>query len=110
MVSRLRSRYATPAQRMPAGPFYQLLKPALQTAAPAMRMSSELRDTILNICDGRGRGTDLESFLAAFTVALVEASIDVGMPPGPERNDFLSLLVRVCAEHLYSKGKAPPSS
>ena len=42
-----------------------------------------------------------EDFLIAFKLAVVEAANDVGIPPGPERNDFLSRLVSVYIEEFY---------
>lgn len=42
-----------------------------------------------------------EDFLIAFKLALVDAANDVGMAPGPERNDFLSRLVSAYIEEFY---------
>ena len=54
------------------------------------------------ICSGPERMSfEPEDFLIAFKLALVEAANDVGMEPGPERNDFLSRLVTVYIEEFY---------
>jgi hypothetical protein len=42
-----------------------------------------------------------EDFLIAFKLALVDAANEVGIKPGPERNDFLSRLVTVYIEEFY---------
>jgi len=42
-----------------------------------------------------------EDFLIAFKLALTDAANDVGIPPGPERNDHLSRLVSACIEEFY---------
>ncbi len=50
-----------------------------------------------------------EDFLIAFKLALVDAANDAGIPPGPERNDFLARLVSVYIEEFYRfpQGGAP---
>jgi len=42
-----------------------------------------------------------EDFLIAFKLALVDAANEVGIKPGPERNDFLSRLVSVYIEEFF---------
>jgi hypothetical protein len=42
-----------------------------------------------------------EHFLIAFKLALVDAANEVGIPPGPDRNDFLARLVTVYIEEFY---------
>ena len=42
-----------------------------------------------------------EDCLIAFKLTLVDAANDAGIPPGPERNDFLARLVSVFIEEFY---------
>jgi hypothetical protein len=42
-----------------------------------------------------------EDLLVAFKLALVDAANDVGITPGPDRNDFLSRLVTAYIEEFY---------
>jgi hypothetical protein len=42
-----------------------------------------------------------EDFLIAFKLALVDAANELGIKPGPERDELLARLVTVCIEELY---------
>ncbi len=65
-------------------------------------MTSEQRTVIRGICSAPERHRfEPEDFLIAFKLALVDAANDVGIPPGPERNDFLARLVSVYIEEFY---------
>jgi hypothetical protein len=65
-------------------------------------VTSEQRDAIRRICAAPERQTfEPEDFLIAFKLALVEAANAVGIPPGPDRNDFLARLVSVYIEEFY---------
>jgi hypothetical protein len=62
----------------------------------------EQRMVLRQICSAPERMSfEPEDFLIAFKLAIVDAANDVGMPPGPERNDFLSRLVSVYIEEFY---------
>jgi hypothetical protein len=75
---------------------------ALSAGSPAGVVTSEQRKAIRAICSGPERhGFEPEDFLIAFKLAVVDAANDVGIPPGPERNDFLSRLVSVYIEEFY---------
>jgi hypothetical protein len=65
-------------------------------------VSAEQRAVLQQICSAPERSQfEPEDFLIAFKLALADAANDVGIPPGPERNDFLSRLVTVCIEEFY---------
>jgi hypothetical protein len=42
-----------------------------------------------------------EDFVIAFKLALTDAANDVGLRPGPERNDLLTRMVSVCIEEFF---------
>jgi len=79
--------------------------------ATAKTVSDEQRSVLREICSAPERKHfEPEDFLIAFKLALVDAANDVGIPPGPERNDFLSRLVSVYIEEFYrfpSSGDGP---
>jgi hypothetical protein len=65
-------------------------------------VTSAQRLVLRQICSAPERVTfEPEDFLIAFKLALVDAANDVGIPPGPDRSDFLSLLVSVYIEEFY---------
>jgi hypothetical protein len=75
--------------------------------ATSKTVSAEQRLVLRQICSAPERKTfEPEDFLIAFKLALAEAANDVGMPPGPDRNDYLSRLVSVCIEEFY---RSPPN-
>jgi hypothetical protein len=47
-----------------------------------------------------------EDYLIAFKLALVDAANQVGIPHGPDRNDFLARLVSVYIEEFYRRPSA----
>ena len=62
----------------------------------------EQRSVLRQICAAPERvAFEPEDFLIAFKLALVDAANQVGIKPGPERNDFLSRLVTVYIEEFY---------
>jgi hypothetical protein len=80
----------------------ELLKGALRDGATSKTVSDEQRLVLRQICSAPERRVfEPEDFLIAFKLALADAANDVGIPPGPERNDFLSRLVSVCIEEFY---------
>jgi len=84
-----------------------LLRTAIADGATSKTVSAEQRLVLRQICSGPERKSfEPEDFLIAFKLALADAANDVGIPPGPERNDFLSRLVSVCIEEFY---RYPPN-
>jgi hypothetical protein len=79
-----------------------LLRTAIADGATPKAVSAEQRLVLRQICSAPERKAfEPEDFLIAFKLALADAANDVGIPPGPERNDFLSRLVSVCIEEFY---------
>ena len=80
----------------------ELLKRAIRDGASSKTVSDEQRLVLRQICSGPERRVfEPEDFLIAFKLALTDAANDVGIPPGPERNDHLSRLVSACIEEFY---------
>lgn len=70
-------------------------------------MTSEQRAIINQICSAPEKVTFApEDFVIAFKLALTDAANNVGMRPGPERNDLLSRMVSVCIEEFF---RLPPT-
>jgi len=89
----------------------ELLKSAIKDGATSKTVSDEQRLVLRQICSApERRAFEPEDFLIAFKLALADAANDVGIPPGPERNDYLSRLVSACIEEFYrysSNGAGP---
>ncbi len=65
-------------------------------------VTSEQRAVIRGICSAPERQRfEPEDFLIAFKLALADAANAVGIPLGPDRNDFLARLVSVYIEEFY---------
>ncbi len=65
-------------------------------------MTSDQRAIINQICSAPEKLTFApEDFVIAFKLALTNAANDVGIRPGPDRNDLLSRLVSVCIEEFF---------
>ena len=65
-------------------------------------VTPEQRLALRQICSAPERMSFApEDFLIAFKLALVDAANEVGIKPGPQRNDLLSRLVTVCIEEFY---------
>jgi hypothetical protein len=65
-------------------------------------VTPELRAAIRGICSAPERHRfEPEDFLIAFKLALVDAANEVGIQPGPDRNDFLAKLVTVYIKEFY---------
>ena len=78
------------------------LKTALGNSASETTVTGEHRAVIRRICSAPERHRfEPEDFLIAFKLALTDAANAVGMPLGPERNDFLAKLVSVYIEEFY---------
>ena len=90
-----------PRWRLPAS-HQELLRLVLRGASDDLVVSSEQRAAIRQICSAPERHRfEPEDFLIAFKLAIVDAANDVGMPPGPDRNEFLARLVTVYIEEFY---------
>ena len=80
----------------------QLLRTALASGEAGRVVSSEQRAIIHQICSSPEKGTSApEDFVIAFKLALTDAANDVGIPPGPERTDFLARMVSACIEEFF---------
>ena len=80
----------------------ELLKRAMKDGGTSKVVSDEQRAVLRQICSGPERRVfEPEDFLIAFKLALSDAANDVGIPPGPERNDYLSRLVSAWIEEFY---------
>lgn len=93
----------SPPQRWKLPPSHQeSLTRALSNGATGKTVTPEQRMVLRQICSAPERMSfEPEDFLIAFKLALVEAANDAGMPPGPDRSDFLSRLVSVYIEEFY---------
>jgi hypothetical protein len=78
------------------------LRAALKAASAERTVTSEQRAIIHQICSAPEKGAFApEDFVIAFKLALNDAANEVGMPPGPERNEFLARVVSVCIEEYF---------
>ena len=79
----------------------ELLRAAL-TQGTGHTVSSEQRAIVHQICSAPEKGTFApEDFVIAFKLALADAANEVGIPLGPDRNDFLARMVSVCIEEFF---------
>jgi hypothetical protein len=70
-------------------------------------VTSEQRAIIHQICSAPEKLTFApEDFVIAFKLGLTNAANEVGLRPGPDRNDLLARLVTVCIEEFFR----PPSA
>ncbi len=85
----------------------ELLRNALRLSGNGRAVSSEQRAIINQICSCPEKFTFApEDFVIAFKLALTNAANEVGIRPGPERNDLLARLVSICIEEFFR----PPST
>jgi hypothetical protein len=69
---------------------------------PGLPVTSAQRAIIRQICSAPEKLTFApEDFVIAFKLALTDAANDVGIRPGPERNELLARLVSVCIEEFF---------
>jgi hypothetical protein len=74
----------------------------MRDGATDKSVTPEQRSVLRQICSAPERFTfEPEDLLIAFKLALVDVANDVGIKPGPDRNDFLSRLVTVYIEEFY---------
>jgi hypothetical protein len=80
----------------------ELLKVVMTDGANEGPVTLDQRLALRKICSAPERMTfEPEDFLIAFKLALVDAANEVGIKPGPDRNDLLSRLVTVYIEEFF---------
>jgi hypothetical protein len=80
----------------------ELLKVVMSDGVTDRTVTLEQRSVLRQICSAPERlSFEPEDFLIAFKLALVDAANEVGIKPGPDRNDFLSRLVTVYIEEFF---------
>ena len=80
----------------------ELLRSALRLSGTGGRVTSEQRAIIHQICSAPEKLKFApEDFVIAFKLALTNAANDVGIRPGPDRNDLLTNMVSVCIEEFF---------
>jgi len=80
----------------------ELLRSALRLSGTGGRVTSEQRAIIHQICSAPEKLKFApEDFVIAFKLALADAANDVGIPLGPDRNDFLAKIVSAYIEEFY---------
>ena len=85
----------------------ELLRSALRSNGSARVVTPEQRAIIQQICSAQEkRSFAPEDFVIAFKLALTNAANDVGIKPGPDRNDLLARLVSVCIEEFFRSPSA----
>jgi hypothetical protein len=79
-----------------------LLRTALRLNSTGRAVTSEQRAIIGQICSAPEKLTFApEDFVIAFKLALNDAANELGLRPGPDRNDLLARLVSVCIEEFF---------
>ncbi len=74
----------------------------MSDGATGKTVTPEQRMVLRQICSVAERMSfEPEDFLIAFKLALADAANDVGVPPGPERNDLLARLVSASIEEFF---------
>ena len=83
-------------------PHLELLRVVMRDGVSERSVTPEQRSALRHICSAPERMTfEPEDFLIAFKLALVDAANELGIKPGPERNDLLSRLVTVYIEEFF---------
>jgi hypothetical protein len=84
-------------------PFHRTLKAALQSTGVGIALAPELRRVVRQIIDSpEVAGASRDEIMSALRLALVEAAMELGFPPGAERNELLARMVAVCQDELYT--------
>ena len=85
-------------------PFHRSLKEALQRAGVGIVHAPELRRVVRQLLDSpETRGATRDDLLASLRLVLVEAAMELGFSPGPERTELLARRVAVCPEGIHRK-------
>ena len=83
-------------------PFHRNLKAALQSAGTGIALEPELRRLTRQILDSpEVIGVPRDRLMSSLRLALVEAAMELGFPPGVDRNELLARMVAVCQDELY---------
>ena len=84
-------------------PFHRTLKAALQSAGVGIALAPELRRVVRQLVESPEIiGVSRDEIMSSLRLALVEAAMELGFPPGPERNELLARMVAVCQDEIYS--------
>lgn len=84
-------------------PFHRTLKAALQSAGIGIALAPELRRVVRQLLDSPEiMGASRDDIMSSLRLALVEAAMELGFPPGAERNELLARMVAVCQNELAS--------
>jgi hypothetical protein len=84
-------------------PFHRTLKAALQSAGVGIALGPELKRLVRHILDSPDVvGVSRDDLMSSLRLALVEAAMELGFPPGAERNELLARMVAVCQDELYT--------
>jgi hypothetical protein len=89
----------------------ELLRTALRLNGKGRAPTSEQRTIIKQICSSPEKLTFApEDFVIAFKLALTNAANEVGIRPGPDRNELLARLVSICIEEFFRSPSAGDAS
>ena len=82
-------------------PFHRTLKAALKSAGVGIALAPELTRVVRQILDSPDvAGASRDEIMSSLRLALVEAAMELGFPPGAERNELLARMVAVCQDEL----------
>ena len=85
-------------------PFHRHLKAALQSVGVGMSLAPQLRRVVRQIIDSPDAiGVPPDDLMSSLRLALVEAAMELGFPPGHERNELLARMVAVCHEEIHAR-------
>ena len=85
-------------------PFHRTLKGALQSAGIGSALAPELRRVIRQLLDSPETiGVPRDDVMSSLRLALVEAAMELQLPPGAERNELLARMVAVCQDEMNSR-------
>ena len=85
-------------------PFHRTLKAAMQRAGVGITLAPELRRIVRQILDSPDAiGASRDDLMSSLRLALVEAAMELGFPPGHERNELLARMVAVCQDEVNAR-------
>lgn len=83
-------------------PFHRRLKATLQRAGASIAIAPELRRIIRHLLESSDViGVSRDELMSSLRLALVEAAMELGFAPGPERNELLARMVAVCQDEVF---------
>ena len=84
-------------------PYHRNLRAALQSAGIGIALAPELRRVVRQLLDSpEVIGVSRDDVMSSLRLALVEAAMELGFPPGAERNELLARMVAVCQDEIYN--------